>query len=466
MNSLPHTESLTVELKSSFNEDVIETLVAFSNAKGGTVYVGVSDNGKALGVTVGKETVQQWINEIKNKTTPQIIPDAEVMEIENKTVVSLFIPEYPIKPVSVRGKYYKRVGNSNHLLSVTEVSNMHLQTVNSSWDYYPRPGKTINDISFEKVEKVMKIIKRRDDNIQFENANEFLVKNELLLEDGKISNGCFLMFSKEENLYTTIQMGHFASEIVIRDDVVNSEDILTQIEEVMSFIRKHVSKELIITDTQIENIQRWQYPLDALREIVLNMIIHRDYTASSNSIIKIFPDHILFYNPGVLPDSITIEQLKTNKYISTPRNRQIAKTAKEMGIIERYGTGIRRVRSMFIDYGLEEPQYEIFSGGMAVTVFGLKLESVDTLAPQVTPQVTPQVEQLLLVIEEEMLSAEIQMKLKLSDRKNFRLSYLQPALSLNLIEMIKPDKPNSRMQKYRLTAKGLEVKNTKQIKLQ
>jgi ATP-dependent DNA helicase RecG len=106
------------------------------------------------------------------------------------------------------------------------------------------------------------------------------------------------------------------------------------------------------------------------------MIIHRDYTASSNSIIKIFSDHILFFNPGVLPDSITIEQLKTNKYISTPRNRQIAKTAKEMGIIERYGTGIRRVRKMFIDYGLEEPQYKMMSGGMAVTVFGLVFDEV------------------------------------------------------------------------------------------
>jgi len=58
----------------------------------------------------------------------------------------------------------------------------------------------------------------------------------------------FLMFSKGENLYTTIQMGHFASEIIIKDDVVNSEDILTQIDEVMMFIRKHISKELIITE--------------------------------------------------------------------------------------------------------------------------------------------------------------------------------------------------------------------------
>ena len=384
MNTIPDIENLTVEFKTSFNESVIETLVAFSNAKGGTVYVGVSDTGKPQGITIGKETIQNWINEIKNKTSPQIIPDADVLNIDNKTVIALFIQEYPIKPVSTRGKYYKRIGNSNHLLSVTEVANMHLQTVNSSWDYYPRPNKSIKDISLEKAAKAMKNINRRNDNSQFETVEEFLIKNELVLEDNRITNGCFLLFSKEENLYTTIQMGHFASEIVIKDDVVNSDDILTQIDEVMLFIRKHISKELIITSTQVENIQRWQYPLEALREIVLNMIIHRDYTASSNSIIKIFPDRILFFNPGILPDSISIEQLKTNKYVSTPRNRQIAKIAKEMGLIERYGTGIRRVKNMFIDYGLEEPQYEVMSGGMTVTVFGLIFENVSEDEEDVT----------------------------------------------------------------------------------
>jgi ATP-dependent DNA helicase RecG len=254
MENLPKTENLTIEFKTSFNEDVVETLVSFANTKGGTIYVGVSDIGKPHGITVGKETIQNWINEIKNKTYPQIIPDYEILTVEGKMIVAFYIQEYPIKPVATRGKYFKRIGNSNHLLSVTEVANMHLQTVNSSWDYYPRPGKTINDISLEKVQKAMNIIKRRDVNIQFESVNEFLLKNELLFEDEKISNGCFLMFSKEENLYTTVQMGHFASEIVIKDDVVNSDDILTQIEEVMSFVRKHISKELIITDTQIENI--------------------------------------------------------------------------------------------------------------------------------------------------------------------------------------------------------------------
>ena len=76
-------------------------------------------------------------------------------------------------------------------------------------------------------------------------------------------------------------------------------------------------------------------------------------------------------------NSITIKQLLENDYISTPRNRQIAKTVKEMGWIERYGTGIRRVKKMFLDYGLTEPKYQIISGGMAVTVYGLAFEKVD-----------------------------------------------------------------------------------------
>jgi len=364
---IPKTESITIEFKTSFNEDVIETLVAFSNAKGGTVYVGISDKGEIKGVHLGNETIPNWVNEIKNKTAPQIIPDVEILIIDNKTVVGLFAMEYPIKPVSVRGRYYKRTGNSNHLLSVSEVSNMNLQTVNSSWDYYPRPGKSMKDISLVKVQKVIDIIKRRNPNNRIKSTKEFLLKYELVKDDG-ITNACFLMFCKEENLFTTLQMGLFASETVIKDDVTTSNDILTQVEEVMSFVIKHINKEIIISG-KVENTEHWQYPIEGIREIVLNMIIHRDYTSPADSIVKVFADHILFFNPGSLPDSITIEQLLANNYVSTPRNRQIAKTVKEMGMIERYGTGIKRVRRMFTDYGLLEPHFETIPGGFAVTVF-------------------------------------------------------------------------------------------------
>ena len=120
----------------------------------------------------------------------------------------------------------------------------------------------------------------------------------------------------------------------------------------------------------------WQYPLDALRELVLNMIIHRDYRSSADSLVKVFPNYILFFNPGTLPDSITLEQLLSNAYVSTPRNRQIARIIKEMGLIEKYGTGIRRVCNMLLEYGLPKPEFLNISGGFAVKVFGEKPTAV------------------------------------------------------------------------------------------
>src|SRR5665647_975258 len=119
---LPKKESVNVEFKSTFNADVIETLVAFANAKGGSVYVGISNDASVLGVELKSETLQNWINEIKNKTAPSLIPDVEVLTFDKHNIVLLSTPEFPIKPVSVKGKYYTRISNSNHLLSLNEIS--------------------------------------------------------------------------------------------------------------------------------------------------------------------------------------------------------------------------------------------------------------------------------------------------------------------------------------------------------
>ncbi|MDR0505654.1 MAG: putative DNA binding domain-containing protein [Dysgonamonadaceae bacterium] len=191
-------ETQHVEYKSSFNEDVIETLVAFANTRGGKVYVGVDDKGKPVkNFTIGKESLQNWANEVKNKTQSQIIPDVYTEIIDNQEIAVFEIQEYPIKPVSTRGRYYRRIANSNHLLSLDEIANEHLKTKNTSWDYYPRPDKSLQDISIDKVEKIIALIEQRNPNLHFDSPMEFLLKNELLLEDNKITNGCYLLFSYE-----------------------------------------------------------------------------------------------------------------------------------------------------------------------------------------------------------------------------------------------------------------------------
>ena len=366
MSTLPKKESISVEFKTSFSDNVIETLVAFSNAKGGTVYVGVTDEGKAQGITLGKETIQSLINEIKSKTNPQIIPDVDVLEIKNKTILLLYAPEYPIKPVSIKGKFYKRAGDSNHLLGVDEIANEHLKTINSSWDMFPDVIHSLEEISLSKVQKCIKLMK--NNGISVKETNISFLEKYNLIKDNKITNAAFLMFKKNNEVTTTIELGRFQDDITIKDSDRTKSDILTQIDEVLNFVKKHINLEIIITG-EPRNIQRWQYPMEAIREIVLNMIIHRDYRSSSDSIVKVFDDRIEFYNPGRLPDNITVDDLLSNNYRSTPRNKKIAETFKDMGLIEKYGSGIRRIIDYFKDENRRLPQFTNISDGFMVTVF-------------------------------------------------------------------------------------------------
>ena len=115
-------ESAQVEFKTSFQKELIETLVAFANSKGGLVLVGVSDSGQIIGVDIKAETLQGWVNQCKQNTTPSVIPDIEVIVLEGKTVAVINVDEYSVKPVACKGRYFKRISNANHQMSPTEIS--------------------------------------------------------------------------------------------------------------------------------------------------------------------------------------------------------------------------------------------------------------------------------------------------------------------------------------------------------
>ena len=104
--ALTSGESETVEFKAGFDKNTIETLVAFANTRGGDVLIGVSDRGEIKGIQISKETVQNWINEVKQYTSQAIIPDAETIKIKDKNIVILSVQESPIKPVACKGRYY------------------------------------------------------------------------------------------------------------------------------------------------------------------------------------------------------------------------------------------------------------------------------------------------------------------------------------------------------------------------
>ena len=140
-------ENQHTEFKSSFNDAVIETVSAFVNTKGGKVYIGVDDLGQPIpNFSIGKESIQNLINEIKNKTQPGIIADIEPLIIQGKEIICVSVHEFPVKPVAFKGRYYQRVNGANHQLSSQEVADLHLKTYSSSWDYYPSPHYDMDSI--------------------------------------------------------------------------------------------------------------------------------------------------------------------------------------------------------------------------------------------------------------------------------------------------------------------------------
>jgi ATP-dependent DNA helicase RecG len=169
-------------------------------------------------------------------------------------------------------------------------------------------------------------------------------------------------------LLSTIEAGRFVTPTIIKDSITSKDTLIEHVTRIMDFIIKHTNKAYIISGNPRRE-ERWDYPMEAIREIVINMIVHRDYRSANDSTIKIFDDKIEFFNPGILLDDLTVEKIKTGNYKSHLRNKQIASIFKELELIEKYGTGVQRVIETFIAYGLPEPLYEATQGGMAVTVF-------------------------------------------------------------------------------------------------
>ncbi len=239
----------------------------------------------------------------------------------------------------------------------------------------------------EKVQESIDIMVRNHLTI-VENPLAFLVKYNLIRES-KLTNAAYLLFKKTESVDTAIELGRFQTEIIIKDSRRSKSDVIAQIDEVMEFVKKHINKEVIVTDKP-HNVQKWQYPIEALREIITNMIVHRDYRLTSDSIVKIFDHKIEFFNPGRLPDTITVEDLLNNHYRSTPRNKLLADIFKDLGLIEKYGSGIQRIINYLKEEQLPAPEFQNISDGFMVTVFAKDYKEVVGNVPENVPGNVPE----------------------------------------------------------------------------
>ena len=364
---LAEGESETVELKESLDEEAFETVAAFANTKGGTLLVGVADDGTVKGVTLGKETVRDWANRIAQAT--HVHPQLTRLSHAGKTVAAVAVAESPLKPVPCRGRYFKRVGKSNRQMTDDDLTRAVLEKVGMTWDQVVEPRATLDDLDPEQLRRFRKLCNLKGRRTIPDEEDDTTVLAKLgLLREGQLLRAAVLLFAKEPRQFYPsgfVKIGRFRSPTLIVDDREIYGTLLDQVDGVMQYFREHLQTRFEFSG-EIAREVIWEYPLEALREAITNAACHRDYLENMHTQVRWYDDQVVFFNAGGLPEPLRLEDLK-KPHPSVPRNRKIAEMFFYMGWIEQWGRGIQKIINECAAAGLPEPEFEERTGGLWVT---------------------------------------------------------------------------------------------------
>ena len=369
-------ETQSRENKQSLHEwrQMIESVASFATNQGGVIRIGISPKGERIGIRIGKGTLEDLSNKIKQNTDPPQYPSITVEGTEEAGIIVIQVEESPIKPVWAFGRPLKRVGRTNQHLSRQETQRMVEATTGRTWDALPSVGFLLKEASKEYVRDFQKRIGQAPVPVQT------LLKNlSLLTNDGKPCNGAVLLFAKNPQRFfpeAQVKCARFAGTTSLRflDEMTIEGNILNQLENALKFVERNTRHEIRITGRpERETIP--EYPEAAIREAVINAICHRDYAAVGTIQVRIYDDRLEVWNPGTLPPSLTIESLY-REHPSLPRNPKIALAFYRARLIEHWGTGTLRMADACAGTGIK---LEFFSESGFFMVRFIKPEKMISL---------------------------------------------------------------------------------------
>jgi ATP-dependent DNA helicase RecG len=346
------------------NDSAYKSIAAFANTEGGTFICGVSDNGDIIGVDCSDETVRDIIGRIVS--TMGINPSVNPVEEGGKKVLMIEIDK-SAQPVSYRAKYYKRVGNTTREMLGEELITFFQKW--SNWD------TLTGEYNIDEIDEdtVSKFIKMATSNGRLRHIEDGSLTEKLeqlgVIRDGKLTNAAIMLFGKNPQKHfinAVIRIVRLKDETTIIDDKTIDGNLFQQVERAQKEINNNLKVLYSIDDDSFSRKTIWNYPLVALREALMNAIVHRDYFRNNvQTQIKIFDDHINIFNVGGLPEGITIEQLE-NVHPSVPRNPLIVNILYRAGFIEELGSGIRRMINSLNDAGLPKPEFKEEAAGFSL----------------------------------------------------------------------------------------------------
>jgi ATP-dependent DNA helicase RecG len=362
-----HIEDQHTEFKESWNDDYMRTLAAFANSEGGTLIVGKNDKGDIIGIDNSKYLLENLPNKINQKLG--IYPNVKIVDWNGLKQIEIHVSSYNA-PISFKGKYYIRRGSTTQELTDKELNRFLLEKSNIPWESLTEDNATFNDIDEPTVQKFKSLAKNRVPRIENEDTKTVLRKLHLLGENGKLKRAAILLFGKDIRhhfMSAYFKIGKFQSESdFITDDEIEG-NLFQQLEKVLEILRSKYIRLIVKGYKDWKRVEEFEYPENALREAVINSLIHKDYSGSHIQ-MKVFDNKIVLWNPGKLMDGLTLQDLKTS-HQSILRNELICNAFYKADYIEAWGRGTTMIVESCKEAGLPEPEYVENSGGFRTIFF-------------------------------------------------------------------------------------------------
>lgn len=368
-------EGKTLEYKRNADSlvSVLKSVVAFANTAGGIILFGVADDGTIFGVKDPDKIQEKLANSIANRIRPHLIPDLSVTKIENKFVISLQIEHaygpYHLADQDPEKSIYIRMGNSNHLAGPEIIEELKRLGHYSSYDKMPCDDVTESGLDIERIKSVYAKRGRSIDK-------EKLLSIGILTKKGRhtvATNGGVILFGLPETReahfpYAEVWCARFAgttrSEFIDRLNLHSG--ILSAIDEVPKFIRRNTKMAGKFGAMRRRDIP--EYPVDGVREALVNAVVHANYEVSGSRIfVAIYDNRLEIQNPGIMLPGMSIDQFKAG--VSRIRNPIIAKIFHELELFEEWGSGYKRIKSACENGGYPIPEWEEFGTALRVTFY-------------------------------------------------------------------------------------------------
>lgn len=411
------SESQNIEWKKSWHDDYLKWVCGFANAVGGVIFIGKDDNGVITHLTDYRNLLEAIPNKIREHLG--IIAEVNLHQENGAHYLEIIVPPYTV-PVSLRGRYYYRTGSTKLELTGNALNEFLLKKSGKTWDNVSEIVATFNDIDSESVKGFIKDAQKsgRMPDVSDLSIEELFDKLRLS-DNGEIKRAAIILFGKDPNRFypnVMVKIGRFGNDDADLKFQETEEGNLIQL---LKNVPNQLNYKFFTKPIDFEGMQRvekGEYPVAAIREMLLNALVHRTYMGSMIQ-LRVYNNKLTLWNEGNLPEGMELESLKRH-HISRPRNPIIADICFKAGYIDSWGRGTLKIINSCKEAGLPEPTITALDGGILVTLFKDKYNTEQLKALGLSERQIAAVE--FVKVNGKITNYELQQLLNLSERTILR----------------------------------------------